>query len=199
MIRINLLPHREQAKKARRNQFYSLAGMVLVLGVVVVLLVYTGIQGYISNQESKNEMLQKEIAILDKDLAEIKKLKEQTASLLARKNIIESLQRDRGETVYLLSELVKQVPEGIYLKSVKQEGVRIKLVGFAQSNARVSTLMRNIEGSQWLTEPQLIKIAAKTENNRRVNEFEMNVNLKRLKAEQPEAKAAVSGGGKEKK
>lgn len=196
MIRINLLPHREQARKARRTQFYSLAAMVAVLGGVLVLLVYTAIQGYIHNQQAKNEFLQKEIAVLDKDIAEIKRLKEQTASLLARKDIIESLQRDRGETVYLLSELVKQVPEGIYLKSLKQEGGKINLVGYAQSNARVSTLMRNVEGSPWLEQAQLIEIKAVSVNNRRLNEFVMNISLKRAKVEEPGKKAV---GGKEKK
>jgi len=192
MIRINLLPHREQAKKARRTQFYSLLAMVVVLGGVIVLMGYTIIQGYISNQESKNEMLRKEIASLDKDIAEINKLKEQTAALLARKNIIESLQRDRSETVYLLSELVKQVPEGIYLQSVKQVGVNINVVGYAQSNARVSTLMRNIEGSPWLEQPKLGAITAKTVNNRRLNEFKLSFALKRAKVEEP-AKPAAAG------
>lgn len=140
------------SQKARRKQFFSLVAMVVGLGGVVVLFGYTVIQGYIHNQESKNEMFRKEIAVINKDIEEIKKLKEQTAALLARKNIIENLQRDRGETVYLLGELVKQVPEGVYLKSVKQEGVRVKLNGYAQSNARVSALMRNVEGSQWLEE-----------------------------------------------
>lgn len=194
MIRINLLPHREQAKKARRNQFYSLMGLVIGLGGVIVLMGYTGIQGYIHNQESKNEMLSREIAIISKDIEEIKRLKEQTAALLARKNIIENLQRDRGETVYLLSELVKQVPEGIYLKSAKQEGVLVKLSGYAQSNARVSTLMRNVEGSQWLEDPQLIKITAKTENGRRVSEFELDIKLKRAKIDEAEKKGQATGG-----
>ncbi|OQA32352.1 MAG: Fimbrial assembly protein (PilN) [Betaproteobacteria bacterium ADurb.Bin341] len=198
MIRINLLPHREQAKKARRTQFYSLLAMVVVLGGVIVLMGYTVIQGYISNQESKNEMLRKEIASLDKDIAEINKLKEQTAALLARKNVIESLQRDRSETVYLLSELVKQVPEGIYLQSVKQAGVNINVVGYAQSNARVSTLMRNIEGSPWLERPKLGGITAKMVNNRRLNEFKLSFALKRAKVEEPAKSAAAGGKGAKK-
>ena len=203
MIRINLLPHREQAKKARRTQFYTLVGMVVVLAAVIVLLGWTAIGGYIANQESKNQMLQKEIANLDKDIAEIKRLKEQTAALLERKKIIEDLQRDRGETVYLLSEMVKQVPEGIYLKSLKQDGVRIHLVGYAQSNARVSTLMRNIEGSPWLEKPDLKSIKAVTVANRRLNEFVLDASFKREKVEEksdkPSAGVKVATGGKEKK
>lgn len=198
MIRINLLPHREQAKKARRTQFYSLLAMVVVLGGLIVLMGYTIIQGYISNQESKNEMLRKEIAALDKDIAEINKLKEQTAALLARKNIIEALQRDRSETIYLLSELVKQVPEGIYLQSVKQTGANVNVVGYAQSNARVSTLMRNIEGSPYLERPKLAGITAKTVNNRRLNEFKLSFALKRAKVEEPARPAAAGGKGAKK-
>lgn len=112
MIRINLLPHREAAKKARREQFYVLLGLIATLGALVVFAVYTLINAAIENQDSKNTFLKAEIAILDKQLEQIKRLKEQTQALLARKQVIENLQRDRGETVYLLSELVKQVPEG---------------------------------------------------------------------------------------
>ncbi|MBL8441613.1 MAG: fimbrial protein, partial [Betaproteobacteria bacterium] len=118
MMRVNLLPHREAARKARRQQFFSLIAMVAVLGGLVVFLVYSIINGYIGNQEEKNDFLKKEIAILDKQIDQIKRLKEQTDALLNRKRAIETLQRGRGETVYLLSELVKQVPEGVYLKSI---------------------------------------------------------------------------------
>lgn len=193
MIRINLLPYREEARKARRIQFYSLAGMVAVFSGLVVLLGYTVIEGYISSQQSKNDFLKKEIVVLDKQLDEIKRLKEQTAALLARKQVIESLQRDRNETVYLLSELAKQIPEGVYLKSAKQNGASINLTGFAQSNARVSTLMRNIESSQWLERPDLVEIKAVSQDKRRLNDFVMNVSLKRPKAEEP------AKGAKEKK
>ncbi|MCE1172117.1 MAG: fimbrial protein, partial [Azovibrio sp.] len=122
MIRINLLPHREEARKARRQQFYTIAGMVVALGGLLVFLGYTIIDGYIQHQESRNAFLQSEIAALDKQVEEIKRLKEQSQALLDRKNAIESLQKDRGETVYLLSELVQQTPEGVYLKGLKQNG-----------------------------------------------------------------------------
>jgi len=183
MIRINLLPHREEAKKARREQFFVLAGLVVALGGLVVFAVYTLIAGYISSQESNNDFLKKEIAVLDKQLDQIKHLKEQTQALLARKQVIENLQRDRGETVYLLSELVKQVPEGVYLKSLKQDGLRVNITGYAQSNARVSTLMRNIEASPWLEKPQLIEVKAAVLNGRRINEFGLNFELTRIKPE----------------
>lgn len=183
MIRINLLPHREEARKARRQQFYSLIGMVAALGAVIVFLVYSVIGGYISSQEEKNNFLKQEIAVLDKQIDQIKRLKEQTQSLLARKQVIESLQRDRGEAVHLLSELVKQVPEGIYLKSLKQDGAKINLVGYAQSSARVSGLMRNLEGSPWMERPELIEVKAVMTGKRRLNEFALNVAVTRSKPE----------------
>jgi type IV pilus assembly protein PilN len=179
MIRINLLPHREEKRRARRQQFYGLLGMVSVLASLIVFLVYTVIAGYIAAQEAKNDFLKKEIVVLDKQIDQIKRLKEQTQALLARKQIIEALQRDRAEAVRLLSELVKQMPEGVYIRSVKQEGVKVSLSGYAQSNARVSALMRNVEASPWLEKPQLIEIKAAMVDKRRLNEFNMNAFLKR--------------------
>lgn len=179
MIRINLLPHREEKRKARRQQFYGLLGLVSVLAGVIVFLVITVIDGYISAQDAKNDFLKKEIVALDKQIDQIKRLKEQTQALLARKQIIEALQRDRAEAVLLLSELVKQMPEGVYIKSMKQTGARIALIGYAQSNARVSTLMRNIEASPWLEKPQLVEIKAVTVDKRRLSEFSLNAAIKR--------------------
>lgn len=180
MIRINLLPHREEKRKARRQQFFSLLGLVSILAALVVFLVYSVIAGYIASQEAKNDFLRKEIAVLDKEIEQIKRLKEQTQALLARKQVIESLQRDRAEAVRLLSELVKQMPEGVYVRSIKQDGRKISLSGYAQSNARVSTLMRNIEASPWLENPNLIEIKAVTVEKRRLNEFNMDLFLKQV-------------------
>ncbi len=179
MIRINLLPHREEKRKAKRQQFYGLLGLVSVLAGLIVFLVITVIDGYISAQDAKNDFLKKEIVALDKQIDQIKRLKEQTQALLARKQIIEALQRDRAEAVLLLSELVKQMPEGVYIRSMKQTGERIALIGYAQSNARVSTLMRNIEASPWLEKPQLVEIKAVTVEKRRLSEFSMNAAIKR--------------------
>ncbi len=179
MIRINLLPHREEKRKAKRQQFYGLLGLVSVLAGLIVFLVITVIDGYISAQDAKNDFLKKEIVVLDKQIDQIKRLKEQTQALLARKQIIEALQRDRAEAVLLLSELVKQMPEGVYIRSMKQTGQRIALIGYAQSNARVSTLMRNIEASPWLEKPQLVEIKAVTVEKRRLSEFSMNAAIKR--------------------
>jgi type IV pilus assembly protein PilN len=184
MIRINLLPHRAEAKKARREQFIILAALVSLLAGVVVFTVYSLIGVKIDEQNRKNAFLKQEIAALDKDLGEIKRLKEQTQALLARKQVIENLQRDRGETVYLLSELVSQVPEGIYLKSLKQDGLKVTVTGYAQSNARVSALMRNLEGSPWLEKPSLIETKAVVLNGRRVHEFGMNFTLTRVEPDE---------------
>ncbi len=187
MIRINLLPHREEARKAKRQHFYLMVGAAACLAGLVVFLGYTIINGYIANQASANDFLKAEIAVLDKQLAEIKLLKEKTQALLARKQVIEDLQRDRSETVYLLSELVKQVPEGVYLKSLKQDGAKVNITGYAQSNARVSALMRNLEASSWLENPQLIEVKAVILNGRRSNEFAMNFMLTRTQPTQPPA------------
>ena len=184
MIRINLLPHRAEKRRARRQQFYGLLGMVSVLAALLVFLGYTVISGYITAQEAKNDFLKKEIAVLDKQIDQIKRLKEQTQALLARKQIIESLQRDRAEAVNLLSEMARQMPEGVYIRSLRQEGVKISLGGYAQSNARVSTLMRNIEASPWLENPRLIEIKAVQVDKRRLNEFNLEAALKRAPLEE---------------
>lgn len=179
MIRINLLPHREAARKERREQFFVLAGLIFVLAVLVVFAVFTLIDGWVGTQAGRNNYLKQEIAQLDKQLEQIKRLKEQSQALLARKRVIEDLQRDRGETVYLLGELTRQVPEGVYLKSLKQNGIDVGIGGYAQSNARVSALMRNIEDSPALEQPQLIETKASVLNARRINEFSMNFKLTR--------------------
>ena len=201
MIRVNLLPHREERRKRARNYFFVLAGGTALLGVVIAGAAHFANQGRISVQDERNAFMKKEIASLDKQIEEIKKLQDDIAAQLARKQVIEALQGDRAQTVYLLEELVKQVPEGVYLKSVMQKGARVTLAGYAQSNARVSALMRNIESSQWLEQPQLVEIKANATDKRRVSEFNMNLSLKRPKADagkdgaksdaKPAAKAAA--------
>lgn len=196
MMRINLLPHREEKRKAKRQRFYVLSGLIVVLAGLIVFLGYSVIGGYISNQEERNAFLKAEIAVLDKQIAEIKRLREQTEALLSRKQIIESLQGDRAEAVHLLNEMAKQVPEGIYLKSLKQSGRGIQMVGYAQSNARVSTLMRNLEASPWIERPQLVEIKAVTVGRRRISEFSLNATMTRPAA--TGGKAAAASGAKKK-
>lgn len=183
MIRINLLPHREEKRKALRQQFYALSGLVAVLAGIVWFIGFGYLNSEIDAQAGKNEFLKKEIAVLDKQIDEIKKLKEQTDSLLARKRVIESLQANRSETVHLFSELARQLPEGTYLRSIKQEGQKITLIGYAQSNARVSTLMHNLDESPVLERPVLNEIRAVEIGKRRMNEFNLVIHFTRQTSE----------------
>ena len=200
MIRINLLPWRAARRKAQRQHLGVLGGMVAALGLLIVGAVHLTIAGYISVQNDRNEFLKRENVRLDKEIEEIKKLKTEIAALLARKQIIERLQADRAQAVYLLQELVQQVPDGVYLRTNKQTGLKVNMVGYAQSNARVSTLMRNFGASPYLENPELVEIKASTVSNKRVSEFNMNVSLKRLqtddtgKAGKSPAKAAGAKG-----
>jgi len=193
MIRINLLPWREARRKAQRQHLGILGGMMAVLGLLIVGAVYLTIAGYIAEQSARNEFLKRENVRLDKEIEEIKKLRSEIAALLARKQVIERLQADRAQAVYLLQELVQQVPDGVYLRSIRQTGLKVNTVGYSQSNARVSTLMRNFSASPHLENPELVEIKAVTVSNKRVSEFNMNVSLKRLQTEEPgkAAKAAA--------
>ena len=179
MVRVNLLPHREQKRQARQRQFISMAIGLAVLGIAIVGLVHIVIAARIENQNGRNALLKTEIAKLDEQIKEIDKLREQTQALLARKQIVETLQSNRTEAVHLLDQLVRQLPDGLYLKSVKQVGAKVTLTGYAQSNARVSTLMRSIESSPWLTSPELIEIKSVPLDKQKVNEFTLSMQMKR--------------------
>lgn len=183
MIPINLLPHRAARRKAQQQQFFVLAGLTLALAGAIVVAVHIFFAGRIENQVERNKYLESEIVQLDKQIDEIRKLKEQTQALLARKRVVESLQTNRTETVRLLDQLVRQLPDGVYLKTVKQTGQKVNVVGYATSNARVSTLMRNFEASPWLESPTLIEIKAVTVENALLNEFNLNVSISRPKEE----------------
>src|SRR3989338_882597 len=169
MIRINLLPHREAKRKARRQQFYVLLGLVSVLAGLIWFLGFSIISRQIAAQNEKNEFLKREIASLDKEITEIKKIQDQTNALLARKRVIEAMQANRTETVHLFNELAKQVPEGIYLRTLTQTGPKIALAGYAQSNARITTLMNNLDESPLLENSALVETKAETVANRRLN------------------------------
>ena len=190
VARINLLPHRAERRKRSRQHFFIVAGGTGVLGLMIVGLMHSYYAEKIGAQQGRNQFLKTEITKLDKEIAEINKLRDEIQALLARKQIIETLQADRAQTVHLLDELVKQMPEGVFLKSVAQKGMRINLVGYAQSNARVSTLMRNVEASRWLATPELIEVRSAAVDKRRVSEFNMFVSLKRVQAT-PDAKAGA--------
>jgi len=194
-MRINLLPHREERRQRGRQHFAVLAGLTAALGIAIVGAGYLYVAGLISTQQDRNAFLKSEIAKLDKEIAEIKKLKDEIAALLARKQIIETLQADRAQTVHLLDQLVRQMPEGVYLRSVRQRGLGVNLLGYAQSNARVSTLMRNIESSPWLANPKLVEIKASSVNKKRLSEFNMNLMVKRVQLKDA-AKDTAKGAAK---
>jgi type IV pilus assembly protein PilN len=199
VIRINLLPHREEKRKARRQQFALFAALSALVGLVIWFVGHSVIAGYIDGQDAKNAFLKEEIAALDKEIAEIKGLREQAEALLSRKQVIESLQTHRTETVQLFNELTRQMPEGVYLKALKQSGLKVNLVGYAQSNARVSNLMRNLEASPHLEHADLVEVKAAMLNNRRVSEFNLNVSIERASAadaDQLKGKIPAGSGGK---
>jgi type IV pilus assembly protein PilN len=194
MIPINLLPHRAARRRAQQRQFLALAGITAAIGVFVVVLVHGFLDQRIENQQRRNRYLTDQIAVLDKQIDEIKKLKEQTQAMLARKKVVESLQNNRTEAVRLLDQLVRQLPDGLYLKAVKQTGDTVNVVGYATSNARVSTLMRNFEASPWLEEPRLIEIKAVKQGNANLSEFNLNVKVTRAKEEGAEATPKTAPG-----
>ena len=190
MIRINLLPHREIRRKQQQQQFFILLFGVVIIGAAVWFVVHSYLDEQHELQMSRNKYLQDEIVKLDKQIAEIQKLKDQTAALLARKRVVETLQGNRAEVVHLLDQLVRQLPDGVYLKSIKQSGPRVTINGFTQSQARVSTLMRNLESSPQLENPGLVEIKAVTQGGQRINEFLMNINVTRARVEDDAKKAA---------
>jgi type IV pilus assembly protein PilN len=183
-IRINLLPHREQKRQARQRQFYTLMISLAVLGLAVIALVHGILSAQIESQESRNRALKAEIAKLDEQIKEIDRLRDQIQAVLARKQVVETLQSNRSEAVHLLDQLVRQLPDGIYLKNIRQQGAKVTVLGYAQSNARVSTLMRNIEASPWLSTPELVEIKlvampGAKDTTQKINEFTLRFLIKR--------------------
>mgnify|MGYP001276991360 CR=1 FL=1 len=197
MIPINLLPHRAERRKAQQRQFLALAGAAAAIGIGIVVLGHGFLAQRIDTQTSRNRYLEGQIALLDKQIDEIRKLKEQTQAMLSRKKVVESLQANRTEAVRMLDQLVRQLPDGLYLKAIRQSGDVVNVIGYATSNARVSTLMRNFEASPWLENPRLVEIKAVKLGNSSINEFNLNVNVSRPKEEgsdQIPAKQAPGGG-----
>ena len=181
-VRINLLPHREERRKRARQHFGVLAGLAAIVGIAIVGAMHVVYAQRIDAQADRNAFMKTEIAKLDKQIDEIKKLRDEIAALLARKQVIETLQADRAQTVHLLDELVSVMPEGVYVRTFRQRGLRVNVIGYSQSNARVSTLMRNIDASPWLEKAELVEIRAANVANKRVSEFNMNFSLKRTQA-----------------
>jgi len=179
MIRINLLPHREIRRKLQQTQFFIALGIAVAIGAGIWFTVHSYLDDQFNNQVSRNKYLQDEIVKLDKQIAEIQKLKDQTAALLARKRVVETLQGTRSEVVHLLDQLVRQLPDGVYLRAIKQAGTKVLITGYTQSQARVSTLMRNLESSPNLENPGLIEIKSLQVGAQRLNEFTLNINITR--------------------
>ncbi len=185
MILINLLPHREAARKRQKEQFFTQLGLSALLGGVICGAVFVWYQGQIASQQERNSFLQTEISRLDNEIKDIASLQAQIASLRARQTAVEDLQGDRNLPVHLLDELVSQLPDGIYLTSMKQEGQNVLLTGVAQSQERVSELLRNLSSqSVWLNKPQLVEIVASSvggagREQKRVSNFTMRATLSR--------------------
>jgi len=175
MPHINLLPWREELRQERKKQFLTLLGLALLATAGVVYLALSQVQGMVSHQESRNQMLQREISQLEEKIREIDQLRETRADLIARMQVIEELQQQRTEIVHLFDELVKTLPEGVYLTSLRQSGGNISVEGVAQSNARVSVYMKNLDDSEWLDDPQLQVIETRGQRPNRYSEFSLQV------------------------
>jgi type IV pilus assembly protein PilN len=185
VILINLLPHREEARKRRKEAFYVSLGIAALVGGVVCGLIYAAYQAQISAQNDKNTFLQAEIKKLENEIKEVSTLQAEIAALRARQGAVESLQADRNLPVYLLTELVQQLPDGVYVSLMKQENVTLSLLGTAQSQERVSELLRNLaNNSQWFVRPELIEITAANVNlsprdQRRVFNYSIRVQIRK--------------------
>lgn len=205
-VRINLLPHRAQKRMARKRQFVSLAVLLSIAAIAVVGLVHLVLASQIDRQNNRNKLLHGEIVKLDEQIKEIDKLRDQIQQVLARKQVVENLQSNRNEAVHLLDQMVRTLPDGIYLRSIRENGTKVQIIGYAQSNARVSTLMRHIEASPWITKPELVEVklvplpgtpGQRASNDQKVNQFTLNFEVKREAPSLDNApKARGARGGK---
>ena len=201
MILINLLPHREAARERQKKQFYSQLLSSALLGGIISGAVFMWYQGQLDNQRGRNAFLKERIALLDAEITDIAGLQAEIASLRARQTAVENLQSDRNMPVHLLDELVSRLPDGIFLRSMKQQGQSVLLTGVAQSQERVSELLRNLSDEKaWLSKPELVEIVAanatvSSKEQRRVSNFTVRVTLNRPKAaasESPEAQTPAA-------
>jgi type IV pilus assembly protein PilN len=184
MIKINLLPHREEKRKRQKNDFYSMLMAAGVIGVVIVVLVGTIFSRQLSAQADRNSFIVAENLKLDEKIKEVASLKQEIDGLKARQQAVEDLQGDRNQPVFMLDELVKLTPEGVYLRALKQEGQRILLTGYAQSNQRVAEFLYNLSNkTDWMIKPELIEIKAtgigQGRDAKKVFDFSINVGIKR--------------------
>lgn len=201
--RINLLPHREARRELKKRLFWAMTALSAIVGVLMIGAVWTVLQGYISNQQTRNDFVRNENRKLDTQIKEIATLRQEIDGLRARQRAVEDLQADRNQPVYLLDEVVKQVPEGIYLRSIKQEDRRVNVAGWAASNERVSEFLRNLQNnSRVLEKPDLVEIKVAGQGpagmTRRVFEFSLNFSMRptpeRAQMQQQAAAGAVRPG-----
>ena len=196
MILINLLPHREAARKRRREKFYASLGMAAMAGVLICAVMYSWYLTQIESQQGRNNFLKTEITRLDEQIKDIATLQAEITSLKARQSAVEDLQQNRNLPVYLLTELVKQLPDGVYITSLKQENQTVIITGVAQSNERIAEVLRNFSNhSMWLSKPELVEITAGTvalsqRDQRRVSNFSMRVEIKRANTAKDAASSA---------
>jgi type IV pilus assembly protein PilN len=202
VILINLLPHREEKRRQRKRSFFVGLGASAVAGVLAVGVWYTVLQQMTAAQVSRNDFLQAEIKRLEAQIKDIANLRAEIDALKARQKAVEDLQTDRNTPVYLLNELVKQTPEGVYLTSIRQNGLVVSVNGIAQTNERVSEFLRNtLYNSPWLERPELVEIKASTaatagRDQRRLFDFSMRVSIKRTETPAPAAAAASAAPAK---
>lgn len=200
MILINLLPHREAARKRRKEAFQVTMFLAVVVGLLVAALVYWWFQSRIENQQDRNAYLNSQIAVLDKQIKEIAGLEGEINALRERQKAVEALQANRNLPVHLLNELVRQLPEGVYISSIKQNGLQVEMKGVAQSNERVSEVLRNLSGNTvWFAKPDLKEIVASTvalspKDQRKVVNFNLSFLLV-LPVDAESGAAAVATGG----
>ena len=196
MILINLLPHREEKRRQRKRAFFIGVGVAAAAGLAIVGLWFSIVQQMTAAQQSRNEFLNAEITRLNAQIKDIANLRSDIEALRARQKAVEDLQTDRNLPVHLLTELVKQTPEGVYLTAIRQSGQTITITGLAQTNERVSEFLRNAAyNSTWLEKPELVEIKASTQQAanreaRRLSEFSLRLMLKRPLAGVPAAAAA---------
>ncbi|MBP6395560.1 MAG: PilN domain-containing protein [Giesbergeria sp.] len=197
MILINLLPHREAARKRRREAFQAAMLASFLVGLLISVLVYSWFQGLITDQQAKNSFLNQEIKGLETQIKEIATIEEEIAALQARQKAVEDLQSDRNLPVHLLTELVNQLPDGVYITSLKQADQTVTMQGMAQSNERVSEMLRNLSNNTpWLSKPELVEIVASNlaltaRDQRRVASFNLRFQLMRSS----EAQKAIDATG----
>ena len=194
MIRVNLLPHRQIRREAKQREFGLMALFSAVAACAILFVAYTIINSKVESQLERNQRLNNAITKLDKEIADIKDLKEKISAMLERKQVVENLQTNRSQAVVVFDELSRQLPEGMYFKSIKQEGKVITLEGVADTNARVATLVRNFNQSNWMESPILVEIKAITVGAQKQNLFTLKVSLKTPTTEVDDAGAKAKAG-----